>query len=69
MRQVGQILEIGAEITVIQVKSFNGTFEDQDLDRLISRDGRYDLSKLTNELWTHDVQRRIVERDPPIGAR
>ena len=69
MRHAGQLLHIGVEIAVIEEKSFNGTVEDQDLDLLVSLDGRDDLPELANELWAHDVQRRIVERDPPIGAR
>jgi hypothetical protein len=69
LRQAGQIFEIGEEITVIQEKSFNGTLEDQDLDLFVSLNGRDDLSKLADELRAHYVQRRIVERDPPIGGR
>jgi hypothetical protein len=69
LRQASQVLEIGVEITVIQEKSFDGTFQDQDLDFLVGLDGRDHLSKLANELWAHDVQRRVVERYPPIGGR
>jgi hypothetical protein len=68
LRQAGQLLEIGVEITVIKEKSFNGTVEHDDLDFLVSLDGRDDLLKLANELRAQDVQRRIVERDPPTGG-
>ena len=69
LRHAGQILEVGVEVAVIQEKSINGTVEDQDLDLLVSLHGRHDLSKFANELWAHDIQWRIVDRDPPIGAR
>ena len=54
---------------MVQEKSINGAFEDQDPDLFVSLDARDDLTELPNELRAHQVQWRIVERDAPIGAR
>ena len=69
LRYAGQILELGEEIAVVQEEPFDGAVEDHDLDLLVGLEGRHDLPKFQNEFRTHQIQRRIVERDPPIGGR
>jgi hypothetical protein len=53
LRDVGQVLELREEVGVIQEVAF---------------DGAVDLSQLQNELWPHQVEGRIVERDSPVAG-
>ena len=69
LRYSGQILEFGEEIAVVEEESFDGAVEYHDLDLLVGLEGRHDLAKLENEFRAHQIQGRIVQRDPPIGWR
>ena len=69
LRYTGQILEFGEEIAVVEEESFDGAVEYHDLDLLVGLEGRHDLAKLEDEFRAHQIQGRIVERDPPIGGR
>src|SRR5208282_2672043 len=55
LRYLGQILELGEEIAVVQEESFDSAVEDHDLDLLVGLEGRHDLPKFQNEFWTHQI--------------
>src|SRR5438876_3475035 len=67
LRQVGQILELGEEVGVIQKIAFDSTFKDHDLHILVSFELRHDLLELHDELRPHQIQWRVVEYDAAIG--
>src|SRR5437773_2806396 len=64
-----EILEICKEIAVVQEVAFDGAVKDHDLDLLVVLDGRHDFPEFLDELRAHHVERRIVERNPPVGGR
>src|SRR5207253_9846619 len=67
LRQVGQMLEFGEKVGVIQKVVFDSTFEDHDLHMLVNFELRHDLLELHDELRPHQIQWRVVEYDAAIG--
>jgi hypothetical protein len=68
LRYAGQIFKLGVEIAVVQKEPLDGAVEHQDPDLFVGFDRRHDLAKFKNEFRPHQVQRWIVECDPPIGG-
>src|SRR3954470_19668273 len=70
LRDALQVVEIGVEVAVVQEEAIDGALEDHDLHLLIGFDRRHDGPELTEKLRTHQIERRIVKRDPPVcGGR
>jgi hypothetical protein len=54
---------------VIEKEASDRAVEDDDFELLVGLDRLHDLPEFANEWRTHDIERRIVEGDPPIGRR
>src|SRR5215510_10540438 len=52
-----------------QKETFNSAVKHHHLNLLVRFDCRDDLVHLRKHLWTEDVERRMVNRDPPILGR
>ena len=65
----GQVLELGREIGVIQEVVVDRAVEDHDPDLLVGLESVHDFLKLLDHFRAHHVDRRVVDRDAPIGGR
>ena len=52
-----------------QKKTFNRAVKDDHFDVLVSLDRRDSLVELWNSVRTKDIQRRVIDRNPPINRR
>jgi hypothetical protein len=52
----------------ITKEAFDRAVEGHDLDVLVSLERSEDLSELQNKFRPHEVERRVIEGDPPAGA-
>ena len=57
------------KVAVIEEEAFDGAVEDHDLHMSVSLNGRHDVPELHNEFGVHQIERRLVKRDPPVGVR
>src|SRR3984957_15239547 len=69
LRYVGQILELGVEIAVVQEEPFDGAVKDHNAEFLVGLKRGHDLPEFQNEFRTHQIERRIVECHPPVSRR
>jgi hypothetical protein len=53
---------------VIQEIALDGAVEDHDPDMLVGLESVDDFLELPDHLRAHDVDRRVVDRDTPIGG-
>ena len=68
-RQRGQVFNLGREIRVIQEVVVDRAVEDHDPDLLVGLESVDDFLELLDHFRAHDVDRRVVDRDTPIGGR
>ena len=68
-RHGSQVLELGREIGVIQEVIVDRAVEDYDPDLLVGLESADYFLELPDHFWAHHVDRRIVDRDAPIGGR
>jgi hypothetical protein len=54
---------------VIQEVVVHRAVEDHDCDLLVGFESVDDFLELPDHFWAHDVERRVIERDAPIGGR
>jgi hypothetical protein len=69
LRQRGQVFNLGREIRVIQEVLVDRAVKDHDPRLLVGLKSVDDFLELLDHFWTHDVDRRVVDRDTPIGGR
>ena len=60
---------LGDQVVVGQEESVDGAVEDHDLDVVVLLQRRDDLVELRDGLRAEDVERRMVERHPPVRRR
>ena len=66
-RQCGQVLQLGREIGVIQEVVVDRAVEDHDPDMLVGLECVDDFLELPDHFRSHNVDRRVVECDTPVG--
>src|SRR5580700_9688576 len=68
-RKSGQVGKPGQEIGVIQEVVVDRAVEDHDPDLLVGLEGADQCLELPDHFRAHHVDRRVVDRDTPIGGR
>ena len=69
LRQRSQVFHLGREIRVIQKVVVDRAVEDYDPELLVGLKSVDDFLELLDHFRPHDVDRRVVDGDAPIGGR
>src|ERR1700735_2089217 len=69
LRYVGQILDLGVEVAVVEEEPFDSAVKDHNAEFSVGLKRGHDLPEFQNEFRTHQIERRIVECHPPVSRR